>query len=164
MHGCARWVVLVVLGLWRLEARAGGELVAADFEDPNFLLSEDPRGVWQALDAYAAVDAGHSPAAAHRGDAGLVLVDQSGLSGPGDMTGLYSQHWAVADTLSLRFWVRLAASNALGSAVVGQLLSDSPNARSLCDVVVDFRTNQLVIEGDDGAGRWTSSPTQVSLD
>ncbi len=145
-------------------AAAAGEVLVDDFEGPNRLLADAPPGPWANLDPYSNVTLTRSASAANRGNAGLRVDDQSSLMGAGDMTALYSPALPLPQTASLRFWVRISSSNGLGAATLGQLLSNLPDGRTLCDVGIDFGTRQLLLDGADSQGVFQTVPATAFLD
>lgn len=155
---CA-FVTVLFAGL----ATAAGEVLVDDFEGPNRLLADAPPGPWANLDLYSNVTLMRSASAANRGSAGLRVDDQSSLMGPGDMTALYSPVLPLPRTASLRFWVRVS-SNGLGAVTLGQLLSNLPGRRTLCDVGIDLSTRQLLLDGADSQGVYQTVPSTAFLD
>ena len=154
--------ILVLLLLTVAPASLGaGEQLIDDFEGPTLLTTDVPPGHWSGLDPYAGVTLTISGAARHRGDGGLRLLDSSGNAGAGNMTSVYSPPLVLPATASLRFWMRVTATNEQGSSIVGQLLSGSA---AVCDVMAEFSSNRLSLAGEDQFATYGVTPSSIALD
>ncbi len=94
--------------------RDGGEF-DDDFESSTLLRTEIPPGMWDTKDVPAEQTLAPGPAAAHRGDAGLELLDRLSAAGSGSEGRIQLRHPPRTGDLYLRVWIRVYASNDAGA-------------------------------------------------
>ncbi len=124
------------------------DAVTCDVETGTVLDTELPPGAFNTRYApYAQSSIGASMAAAHRGSFGVRLVDASGGTGDAADTALYEDGAPIFGAYHVRAWVRLAASNAVGEAIIVQLTNTETVSPSLLDLRVDMATQRIAVGG-----------------
>ncbi len=125
-----------------------GPFVGDSFEGPNLTDNQTPPGLWSALNAATGQTLTRSGMSAKRGLAGILIVDTSEAPTAASGVSLSTSTQSVTDTsVFFRFWFRLGEQNARGSIVLAQMLSTQNQQATLCDLQLDFPTQEVVMTG-----------------
>jgi MYXO-CTERM domain-containing protein len=132
-----------------------------DFEGQNLVETDVPPGRWTSLDVYPSTSVATAASAAHRGDAGLRVVDLNAPSGPGNMSAVY-RSFDGGGTLALRYWLRVSGLGAVGSALLSQLFGIGARKASVCELTLAAASGSFQLEGDDGPGTFQQPTGRVA--
>ncbi len=145
------------------QAQAAGERFTSDFEG-SLVSSDNPPGPWGTVDLRPGSTCALSTSAATRGMQGMRIDDQLSVTGRADNTAVYvTVTGAPMPKAQLRFQFKATSTSPAGSAVIGQILSDAANRRSLCDVSVVFPAGLITLGGDSRSGTFTVMDSGVRL-
>ncbi len=126
------------------------DALTCDLETGTRLDTELPPGCFNTLIApYLQSSLTTSVSAAHRGNFGVRLVDGESSMGNAADTALFDDGAPVFGDFFARTWVRVVASNGLGSPIIAQLTNATGQSPSLIDVKV--RSNLDLSIGGFGA-------------
>jgi hypothetical protein len=150
----------VFVALLLLSSGAFAQTIADDFESGGLLFTDTPPGRWNSLNLLRQPQdsAAETAAAAHRGDAGLRVIDMNtqGMTPNAEVELGYQAAAGISSgDYCVRGWLRVTQQNGVGQIFPVQVETSQPQSADICEFAFDFGKVEIDVGGFDGPGSFT---------